>query len=79
MSGTREEEAIAARRYMVLGVVRIVAILVLVLGLAMSRKVVDGPYWLGVILAVGGMLAFFFGPWLLAKRWKAGDRAGEAE
>lgn len=74
MSGSPEEEALAARRFMVLGVVRIVAILVLFLGLSIARGVVEGPYWLGVVLAVGAMLTFFFGPWLLAKRWKAGDR-----
>ena len=77
MSGTPQEEALAARRFMVLGVVRIAAILTLILGLAMARNVIDAPYWLGVGLAVAGMLAFFFAPWMLAKRWKGGDRAAE--
>jgi hypothetical protein len=28
---------------------------------------------------MGGLLGFFFGPPLLAKSWKAGDRASESE
>lgn len=74
MSGTPEEEAIAARRFMVLGVLRISSFVVVILGLAMARQAIDGPYWLGVALSVIGLLGFFFGPPVLAKRWKAGDR-----
>lgn len=74
-----EEEAVAARRFMLLGVMRIVTLMTVLLGLAIARSVIDGPYWLGVALALIGMITFFFGPSILAKRWKAGDRAGDGE
>lgn len=79
MSGTPQEEALAARRFLILGLARIGAFIAVILGIAMARSVIDAPYWLGVALAVGGLLGFFFGPPLLAKSWKAGDRASESE
>lgn len=66
-----QDDAQAARRFYVLSGVRIGSILALLLGLAIARSVVEGPYPLGVALAIGGMLAFFFGPYLLARRWKS--------
>ncbi|MEM7665991.1 MAG: hypothetical protein AAF250_09060 [Pseudomonadota bacterium] len=69
-----DEEAIAARRFMVMGAVRISSLAAVILGIAIANAAIELPYLLGVVLAVAGMLAFFFGPPLLAKRWKAGDR-----
>lgn len=69
-----DEEAIAARRFMVMGAVRIGSLASVILGIAIANAAIELPYLLGVVLAVSGMLAFFFGPPLLAKRWKAGDR-----
>ncbi|MEM6476958.1 MAG: hypothetical protein AAF687_12395 [Pseudomonadota bacterium] len=69
-----QTEQIAKRRFLIMGATRIGALVALLVGLAIARTVIDAPYWLGVVLAIGGMLAFFFGPPLLAKRWKAGDR-----
>ena len=74
MSGTPEEEALAARRYMMLGLLRLGAIVGLLVGLMIARTVIDAPYWLGVAMAVAGLVAFFFAPPVIAKRWKAGDR-----
>jgi drug/metabolite transporter (DMT)-like permease len=74
MSGTPEEEALAARRFMLLGLVRLGAIVTLIFGLAIVREVIAVNHWLGIVIAVAGMLAFFFAPPLLAKRWKASDR-----
>lgn len=67
-------EAIAARRYLLMNGLRVGGLLTVLLGIAIAQNVVDGPYTLGAVLAVGGMLGFFFGPPLLAKRWKASDR-----
>ena len=69
-----EAEAIAKKRFLVMGLVRIGALGALLIGLAIARSVLAGPFWLGVALAIGGMVAFFFAPPMLAKRWKAGDR-----
>lgn len=68
------DEVVAAKRYTVMNLVRLGSILALVLGIAIAQGVVDLPYALGVVLAVAGVIAFFFGPPMLVKRWKAGDR-----
>ena len=68
------EEAIAAKRYTVMNLVRLAAIPAVVAGLAIAQGVLDLPYALGIVLAAGGLFTFFFVPALLAKRWKAGDR-----
>ncbi|MEP0393066.1 MAG: hypothetical protein ABJ205_03635 [Erythrobacter sp.] len=68
------EEAVAAKRYMVMNLVRLCAIVAVGLGIAIAREVIALPYAWGVALAVAGLVAFFFLPVMLAKRWKAGDR-----
>lgn len=69
----REEER-AAQRFVMMNMARIAGVVVLGAGIAMAREVLPGPYWLGVVLAVAGVGAFFFGPPMLVKRWKASDR-----
>ena len=61
----------AKSRYMILSLIRIGALMVLLFGIAIARGIVDLPYGLGVALAVGGLLAFYFGPRQLARRWKS--------
>lgn len=68
------EEVRARQRYIILNAVRIGGLGMLLVGVAIARGVVDGPYALGVVLAVAGLLDFFFLPRLLARRWKTGDR-----
>lgn len=70
-------EAQARRRYIVMNVARIGGLGLLLLGVAITRDVlpVQLPWALGAGLAVFGLLEFFFLPAILAKRWKAGDRA----
>ena len=67
------EEARARSRYAWLNAARIGGIAVTIAGLASVREALPLPYWLGVGLAVAGIGAFFFGPPLLVKRWKAQD------
>ena len=64
----------AKQRYMVMNGVRVGSIAALLVGLMIARTILPGPWLLGVVLALCGMVAFFFAPPLLAKRWKAGDR-----
>ena len=71
---TTPEEALAAKRYYILGAVRIGALVAVILGIAIARALIEAPYALGVALAVTGLVAFFFAPPLLAKSWKAKDR-----
>ena len=63
-------EALAAKRYFLLNAVRIGSLAAVILGIAAARNIVDLPYWLGVALAIGGLVAFYFGPRTLARRWK---------
>lgn len=67
------EEETARRRYIAMNVARIGGIAVLLIGLMIARGLVDGPWWLGTALAVGGLLGFFFLPTLMVRRWKRGD------
>lgn len=71
-------EAQARRRYIIMNVVRIGGLGLLLMGVAITRGAlpVRLPWALGAGLAVLGLLEFFFLPAILAKRWKAGDRAG---
>ena len=69
------EEARARNRYLLLNIARIGGIACAIAGIAGTRGVLPLPlpYWLSVALALGGILAFFFAPPLMVKRWKAGD------
>jgi len=73
------KEARARTRYMVMNAARLGGIVVTMAGLAGVRDVLPVPYALSVIMVLGGVVGFFFGPPLLAKRWKAEDRAQEQE
>ncbi|MEO1047192.1 MAG: hypothetical protein AAFR32_08610 [Pseudomonadota bacterium] len=67
-------EAEARARYMWLNAARIGGIAATIAGIAGTRGIIPLPYALSVAIAVGGILAFFFGPPALVKRWKAKDR-----
>lgn len=77
MSETRDPESVAAGRYTVLNLLRLGAVIAVALGIAMARGAVPGPYPLGAVLAIAGLAAFFFGPYILVKRWKARDKEAE--
>ncbi|MEE4317638.1 MAG: hypothetical protein V2I74_11725 [Erythrobacter sp.] len=66
-----QDDAQTRNRYLVLNAVRVGGLAMLMLGLAIARGVIDAPYWLGVSLAVVGLLDFFFGPRLLARGWSS--------
>ena len=70
------EEAVAARRYTVMNLVRLGSVVSVVLGIAIAQGALALPYALGVALAATSLLVFFFGPPWLARRWKSSDREG---
>lgn len=87
MSAPRPEKPVidaaeerARARYTFLNMARIGGIAVAIAGIAGTREVIPLPYVVSVTLAVGGVLAFFFAPPLMVKRWKAQDAedAGDA-
>ncbi len=77
LSPREAAEKTARNRFIMMNVVRVFALAMLMVGVAITRFV---PYlsveWIvGAALAVMGLLEFFFLPAIIAKRWKAGDRA----
>ena len=77
LSPRETAEKTARNRFIIMNVMRVFALAMLMVGVAITRFV---PYlsveWIvGAALAVMGLLEFFFLPAIIAKRWKAGDRA----
>ncbi|MEM1195838.1 MAG: hypothetical protein AAGH57_07015 [Pseudomonadota bacterium] len=66
----------AKARYAALNLMRLGGIAVTIAGLAGAREVIPLPYALSVVLALAGIVAFFFGPTWLVRRWKERDREG---
>ena len=80
MTGTpTDDERIAAQRYGVLQLVRFLSIGFVIAGIAIANDLLPLPYWTGVVLAVVGLVEFFFLPPLLARHWKAGDRRSQGD
>lgn len=71
---TDEAEATARRRFMLLNLVRLASLAAVLLGIAGSQGAVALPQPLSIALAVAGLLGFFFGPNLLAKSWRSGEK-----
>ena len=66
-------EAEARQRYVILNAVRFSGIALVMLGLVAARGLLPLPWVVGAVLAVAGLLEFFFLPPIIAKRWKSGD------
>ena len=69
-----EAEAVAHRRFMVLNLVRLISLGCVLFGIAASQGAVDFPRMPGIALAIIGLFGFFFGPNLLARRWRSDDQ-----
>lgn len=69
-----QEQERAQFRYGLLHLVRIFALGLVIMGFAIANEVLPAPYFLSWVFAVVGLVAFFFGPPLLSKRWKTQDR-----
>lgn len=68
-----EDEARARQRYLLLNAVRLSGLGLVLFGIVIARGVLpfDVPWVVGVIIAVAGLLEFFFLPRLIARRWKS--------
>ena len=76
---TLDAETLAKRRFLAMNAARMIAFGAVLLGIAGARGVAPLPYSISVILAVAGLVAFFFAPPLLARRFKRLDKErGEA-
>lgn len=77
LSPLEAAEKSARIRFIIMNIIRVMAIAMVLTGIALTRF---SPYlsfvWIfGAALAVIGLIEFFFLPAIIAKRWKALDRA----
>lgn len=75
MSRSQREvaEARQHQRFIILNAMRFSGIALVMVGFAIVRGLIDLPWAVGAVLAVVGMLEFFFLPRFIARRWNAGD------
>jgi hypothetical protein len=66
-------EARARNGYLILNMVRLSGIAFVLLGLAIARGLIGLPWQVGAVIAVVGLVEFFFLPRIIARAWKAGD------
>jgi hypothetical protein len=66
-------EARARNGYLILNMVRLSGIALVLLGLAIARGLIGLPWPVGAVIAVVGLIEFFFLPRIIARAWKAGD------
>lgn len=74
LSPREAAEAQARQRLIVLNLVRFSGVALVMVGFAIVRRVIDLPWVVGAVLAIVGLLEFFFLPRIIARSWKAGDR-----
>jgi len=71
---TEEQEQLARQRFMVLNLVRIMGLALVVAGIAIAEGAIDLPAPVGWVLALVGVVDFFFAPRILSRGWKSSDR-----
>ena len=69
-------DAKAQQRLIVLTALRFSGLALVMFGFAIVRGRIDLPWAVGAVLAVVGMLEFFFLPRFVARRWNARDDTG---
>jgi hypothetical protein len=74
LSPREAAEAQARQRLIVLNLVRFSGVALVMVGFAIVRQVIDLPWVVGAVLAIVGLLEFFFLPRIIARSWKAGDQ-----
>jgi hypothetical protein len=70
-SSREAAETLAKQRLIILTALRFSGIALVMLGFAIVRGLIDLPWAAGAVLAVVGMLEFFFLPRFIARRWNA--------
>lgn len=73
MSPRETADQRARQRFLIMNAARFSGLVLVLLGIAITRGTVALPWAVGAVLAVIGLLEFFFVPLIIAKRWKAGD------
>lgn len=65
------------QRFIILNALRFGGLAMVLFGIAITQGVLALPWPVGAVLAVVGLIDFFFVPLLIARRWKAADAAGD--
>jgi len=75
MSREKESEARARQRFIVLNALRFSGIALVLLGIALARgHIIPGlPWQVGGVIALAGLVEFFFAPPLIARAWRRQD------
>lgn len=73
-----EDYARARQRYLVLNAARLGGLALVLFGIVIARGVLpfDVPWVVGAVIAVVGLVEFFFLPRLIARRWKSESDGG---
>lgn len=66
-------ESRARQRFIILNALRFGGLGMVLLGVAITRKLIDLPWAVGAVVAVAGLIEFYFLPRFIARRWNAGD------
>jgi len=66
-----DSELRAQKQFLFLNLLRIASLGLLLTGIAITQEAIRAPYWAGIIMVLIGVAGFFFGPPLLARRFKA--------
>lgn len=79
LSPREAAEARARQRYLLLGALRFSGLGLVLLGIAIARGVLpfSVPWQVGAVVAVIGLLHFYFLPRLIARRWKSESDPGD--
>lgn len=75
------DDPLALRRHLMLSLLRFVFVGVVMIGIAITYDAVIAPFGLGkplgIVMALGGMFGFFYGPKWFAKGWRTPDGGDE--
>ena len=61
----------AAGRFFIMGLARFAGMFIALFGIIILAGNSRFPIWLGYVLALAGMLAFFYVPKALARKWRS--------
>lgn len=67
-------DARTARRFAMLSALRFVSVAAVMAGFAITYDAISAPKAIGIVLALGGMFGFFFGPKFLVQGWRSEDQ-----
>ncbi len=65
------DDPVALRRHLIASALRFAMVGVVMVGIAITYGRIAQPAWIGIPLALGGMVGFFYGPKWIGKNWRS--------